>query len=62
MVAEANSVSLPRQVEIHLPTSQLRFTLRTERHLINQIVTENQELWMWVKLSNTSLARAMMRA
>ncbi len=46
-----NSVSLPRQVEVHLPTSQLRFTLRTERHLVNQIVADNQELWTMPEIS-----------
>ena len=31
-------VSLPRQVQIRLPTAQLNFTLQTDQHMINQLI------------------------
>ncbi|MDG2382186.1 MAG: hypothetical protein P8N76_10980 [Pirellulaceae bacterium] len=41
----SNSVSLPRNVEIRLPPADLVFTLKTERHLINQVVGDDRQLW-----------------
>ncbi len=56
------AVSLPRHVKIGLPTIQLQFHLRTERHLINQLPPDPGQLWTmprmpsypYVDLSNPS--------
>lgn len=47
---ERSGVSLPRQVEIRLPPANMAFTLKTERHLVNQIVGDDSQLWSIPKM------------
>ena len=42
---EITGASLPRHVQIHLPALELSFTLRTERHRINMLSGDPQQLW-----------------
>lgn len=37
--------SLPREVEISVPAAQLQFTLRVDDYVVNQLVTDPQQLW-----------------
>lgn len=65
-----SGASLPRQVEIRLPPADLAFTLKTEQHLINQIMGDDSQLWTmpridgypYVDLANPNATPAQARA
>ena len=50
-----SGASLPRVVEVHLPTAQLNFTLETERHLINQLQGDPNQLWSLPQINGVPL-------
>lgn len=41
----AQQVSLPRNVEINLPTANIHFTMNTPQHQINQLSADPAQLW-----------------
>jgi hypothetical protein len=42
---QVHGVSLPRFVEIRLPPAGLSFSLQTDRHLVNQLSGDPNQLW-----------------
>lgn len=52
---QTSGVSLPRLVEIRLPPAGLQFTLQTERHQINQLVGDPEQLWTMPQISGVPL-------
>jgi len=45
-----NEVSLPRRVEVQIPSAQLAFTLEVEGYLINQLTSDPAQLWSMPQL------------
>ena len=48
---QTHGVSLPRQVQISLPSNQLTFTLQTQQHIINQLSGDPAQLWTLPQIS-----------
>lgn len=51
----ATGASLPRVVQVHLPSAQLSFTLETDRRVINQLQGDPNQLWTIPQITGVPL-------
>ena len=52
---ETSGASLPRNVEINLPPVELSFNLSTDRHIINSLTGDPEQLWAVPQMVNVPL-------